>query len=393
MLRPDPSSPATRLALRAAAVLLCLGVAGCGGDIAVGFVARFDDDHKHHKKDKKKSPPPKTLKEQGLFLLAGDPCRECTGSIDGRGSAARFDGPEGVAADEAGNVYVAERGSSTIRKVTGQGVATTLAGAAGMHGSADGTGAAARFRNPGRIAIDGAGNLFVADTGNSTIRKIAPSGAVTTLAGQAGDCASADGNTALARFCNPQGLVLDRSGNLFVADTRNHTIRKIDAAGNVTTIAGRPGVCGSADGPGTAAAFCEPRDIAADGWGNLYIADTANSTVRMINPKGEVTTLAGLPGQCGQANGASTAARFCSPGGITSDFDGILYVADTGNSTVRVINLDNVVSTVAGVPQQPGVVLGPLPGGLDAPVGVTIYDQDAVALTSGNLVLKLVPPG
>jgi streptogramin lyase len=355
--------------------------------VAVGYVSEFDDGDPPHQ-DK----PPKTVMEKGLFLVAGDLCPTCIGSVDGRGSAARFDAPEGVTADGAGNLYVAERASSTIRKVTAQGVATTLAGAAGLDGSADGFGPAARFRNPTRLVADGRGNLFVTDTGNSTIRRITPSGAVTTVAGQAGVCGIGDGNAAFALFCNPQGIALDRSGNLFVADTASHTIRRIDPAGNVTTVAGRPGVCGSADGTGTAAEFCEPRDIASDDWGNVYVADTANSTIRMIDPKGKVTTLAGEAGQCGSANGARPQARLCAPTGITSDKNGILYVTDTGNSTIRRINLDDVVSTVAGLPQQKGIVLGPLPGGLDAPVGVAVYDADSVAVTSRNLVLKLVPP-
>jgi sugar lactone lactonase YvrE len=390
MTRLTPSFRTRRIARRLAAVLLCIGAAGCGGEVSIGFGAHFGDEPKRDHPDK--PGPPRTVKETGLFLIAGDLCPTCTGSLDGRGSDARFDSPEGITADSAGNLYVAERGSSTVRMVTAQGVVTTLAGATGMQGSADGVRAAARFNNPSRLTVDGAGNLYITDSGNSTIRKLSPAGLVTTLAGQAGSCGSADGNTAFARFCNPQGIVLDRDGNLFVADTRNHTIRRIDPAGNVSTIAGRSGVCGSADGPGTAALFCEPRDIAADGWGNLYVADTANSTVRMINPKGVVTTLAGQPGQCGTANGSSTSARFCSPGGITSDFSGNLFVADTGNSTIRKIDLDNMVTTVGGVPQLPGIVLGPLPGGLDAPTGVTIHDDDSVALTSRKLVLKLVPP-
>lgn len=377
---------AGRIARGMLPALLCLATAGCGGDVAIGIGATFGHDDWPRHPDK----PPQTVAEPGLFLIAGDLCPTCgPSSVDGRGSAARFNAPEGIVSDGAGNVYVAERGSATIRKVTSDGVVTTLAGAAGQEGSADGYGAAARFRNPTHVALDGAGNLIVADSGNSTIRRISPSGQVTTLAGQPGVCGSADGSGAAARFCNPQGIVLDRYGNLLVADKGNHTIRLIDPQGRVSTIAGRSGVCGAADGSAGAALFCDPGDVAADGWDNYYVADTGNSTVRMIK-KGAVSTLAGQAGQCGSADGRAGAARFCSPAGITSDTQGNLYVADTANSTIRWINIDNDVRTVAGTGQS-GNVLGPLPGGLDHPAGVTILDKASVAVTSRNLVLKLVP--
>lgn len=377
---------AERLARRLLPAALCFAVSGCGGDVAIGFGASFiDDDWDHHP-----GKPPRTVAEPGLFLVAGDLCPTCgPSSVDGRGSTARFNAPAGIVSDAAGNLYVAERGSGTIRKVASDGVVTTLAGAAGQEGSADGYGAAARFRNPTHVALDGAGNLFVADSGNSTIRRISPSGQVTTLAGQPGVCGSADGAGAQARFCNPQGIVMDRYGNLLVADKGNHTIRLIDPQGRVSTIAGRSGVCGAADGNAGAALFCEPGAVAADGWDNYYVADTANSTVRMIK-KGVVSTLAGQAAQCGSANGRAGAARFCSPAGITSDTQGNLYVADTANSTIRWINIDNDVRTVAGTGQA-GNVLGPLPGGLDNPLGVAILDENSVAVTSRNLVLKLVP--
>jgi DNA-binding beta-propeller fold protein YncE len=160
----------------------------------------------------------------------------------------------------------------------------------------------------------------------------------------------------------------------------------------VTTIGGQAGVCGSADGQGTAAMFCQPRDITVDAWNNVYVADTGNSTIRMIDPKGKVTTLAGVAGACAAADGATGASRLCSPSGITVDSRDNLYVADTGNSTIRRINVDNVTTTVAGVAQQHGIVLGPLPGELNGPVGVAMDNDKSVALTSANLVLRLLPP-
>jgi hypothetical protein len=178
---------------------------------------------------------------------------ESPGWFDGTGSAARFYKPYGVAVDSSGNIFVADTNNHTIRKVTPAGVVTTLAGLAGSDGSTDGTSSAAQFTNPNGVAVDGNGNVYVADTANHTIRKITPTGVVTTLAGLAGDTGSADGTGSTARFTNPTGIAVDASGNVYVADTENHAVRKVTAAGVVTTLAGTAGSSGSADGTGSAA--------------------------------------------------------------------------------------------------------------------------------------------
>ena len=187
--------------------------------------------------------------------------------------------------------------NDTIRKITPAGVVTTFAGTAGQSGSADGTGAAARFTNPEGTAVDGAGNVYVADTFNDTIRKITPAGVVTTLAGTAGQGGSADGTGAAARFAFPTGVAVDGAGNVYVADTDNDTIRKITPAGVVTTLAGTAGQSGSADGTGAAARFNSPFGLAVDGAGNIYVADEDNDAIREITPAGVVSTLAGTAGQ------------------------------------------------------------------------------------------------
>jgi sugar lactone lactonase YvrE len=379
--------------LRTLPLLLALGVAGCGGDVGIGIGIGWHAGHDHWP-DHPDWPswPDRPQGATGLYPIAGDICGVCSVSRDGTGSSARFDDPQGIAADGAGNLYVVEGAGATLRKITPQGVVTTLAGTAGAPGYADGSGGAARFNTPTRLETDADGNLYVTDSGNSAIRRVSPAGAVGTLAGS-GNCGSTDGNGAQAQFCNPKGIALDRWGNLWVADSGNHTVRRIDPAGRVSTVAGAPGVCGSADGGSAnrdnAARFCDPQDVAVDYWGNVYVADTGNSTVRMIAPDGQVSTLAGLPGQCAALDGSPGVSRLCSPSGI--DVDGNdLYVADTGNATIRRINLDNVTSTVAGVAGRNGIVLGALPGGLDKPIGVTLTPDGALAVTTHDLVVKLM---
>jgi sugar lactone lactonase YvrE len=257
------------------------------------------------------------------------------GGDDGTGSAARFSQPDGVAIDNAGNVYVADYGSHTIRKITPAGVVSTLAGLAGNIGSTDGMGSAARFTYPEGVAVDNAGNVYVADWGNCTIRKITPSGQVTTLAGSPGVCYSADGAGSAAHFSSPSTLAVDGTGNVYVSDTDACTIRKVTADGNVTTFAGSTNVIGSADGTGSAARFLYPGGVAVDNAGNVYVAD-GNSTIRKITPTAVVTTLAGLVGRSGSADGTGNVARFNGPGGIAVDSSGDIYVADGRNSTIRV---------------------------------------------------------
>ena len=161
--------------------------------------------------------------------------------------------------------------------------------------------------------MDSAGNVYVADSANNTIRKVTPAGVVTTLAGLAGSCGSADGTGSAARFYCPAGVAVDSAGNVYVADMHNNTIRKVTPAGVVTTLAGLAGSPGSADGTGSAARFNDPYGVAVDSAGNVYVADTGNNTIRKVTPGGVVTTLAGLAGSAGSADGTGSAARFDYP--------------------------------------------------------------------------------
>lgn len=254
---------------------------------------------------------------------------------DGRGTVARFNAPTGIAADPGGAYfsYVADTGNNAIRKVwwgnSGWTVSTVAGGGPLQPGSTDAVGASARFKGPRGVALDGSGTLYVADTGNHTIRRITSSGTVTTLAGKAGQPGSVDSTGSLARFNSPRGVAVDSLGNVYVADTGNHTIRMITQQGAVTTLAGLAGQPGSTDGIGSAARFNLPNGIALSGY--LYVADTGNSTIRRIYPSAAwVETIAGVAGQPGVADG--THARFNGPVGVAADSHGTVYVADTGNN-------------------------------------------------------------
>ena len=281
-----------------------------------------------------------------ITTLAGSPGQ---GSADGTGVAARFANPWGVAADTAGNLYVADTYNHTIRKIASGGAVSTLAGLPGVSGSGDGTGSGARFNQPQGVAVDTNGVVYVADTGNFTIRKITPAGVVTTLAGSAGNAGSTDATGGSARFYEPEGLAVNSAGTLiYVADTWNHTIRQLTSAGTVTTLAGSAGNYGSANGTGGSAQFNQPQGLAVDGAGNVYVGDTGNQMIRMVTPAGAVTTLAGSAGSYGSADGTGSGASFWNPQGVALDAAANLFVADSFNNTIRKFTPAGVVSTLAG---------------------------------------------
>lgn len=275
------------------------------------------------------------------------------GSSDGVGVAASFSYPNGVAVDSAGNVFVTDTGNNTIRRISvNTGEVSTLAGLAGSAGSSDGTGPTARFYAPIGVAVDSTGNLYVADSGNNTIRKVVvTSGVVTTLAGTAGALGNSDGTGAAARFNRPWGLTMDASGNLIISDRSNHTIRSLVlTTAAVTTPVGKAGMPGSSDGIGGTSLFNGPAGVSVDKLGNLFVADSNNYTIRrVVLASGVVTTLFGSAGMMGDSDGDGAAARFRNPRGVAADGNGNLFIADSASHTIRQAALaTNAVSTLAG---------------------------------------------
>lgn len=275
------------------------------------------------------------------------------GSEDGPGRAARFSRPAGIARDAAGNLFVADADNHVIRRIAPDGTVATLAGVAGEKGSFDGVGAAARFDRPRDLAADDTGHVFVVDTGNHTVRMIAPDGRVTTLAGSPGVAGAVDGAGGSARFADPSGIAIAPDGTLLVADARNHAIRRVTRGGVVSTLAGQLGRSGSADGTGAAARFNYPSGLAVDGAGTIWVADTRNCTIRRVTAAGVVTTFAGTAGAVGAADGTGAEARFFFPAAVAVS-TGALWVADTSNSTIRRILASGEVTTFAGQAGLPG---------------------------------------
>ncbi len=336
-----------------------------------------------------------------VTTLAGTYLQE--GNNDGTGPNAGFYAPAGSAVDSVGNVYVSDSGNNLIRKITPAGVVTTLAGS-GVRGYADGPGSGAAFFGPNALVVDGTGTLYVTDPGNSVIRKITPAGVVSTFAGAGGQRGSADGVGTAARFNNVQALTIAADGTLYAGDYVNHTIRKITADGTVTTLAGTPGTQGGDNGPAASATFAYPialaidpsgvlyvadgfttrirkitpagivstvidtsagtapagftaNGLATDSAGNLYITNGQNDVVLKMTPGGAITTIAGSPGaNGGRFNGTGAGARFFYPTGIGADASGNLYVADSANDTVRKVTPSAAVTTLAGAPPTGNVL-------------------------------------
>ncbi len=281
-----------------------------------------------------------------VMTFAGKP--DARGSADGIGSAARFVYPIGIATDYASNVYVADKVSNTIRKITPAGAVTTLAGTAGIAGHADGIGGNASFSSPIGVATDSTGNVYVADSGNNIIRKVTPTGEVTTIAGLAGESGETDGIAGSARFSTPYSIATDSAGNLIVAEISSHILRKITSQGVVTTLAGRAGETGHADGVGSNATFYAPHGVATDKAGNTYVADYGNNTIRKVTPTGEVTTIAGQAGagENGEFDGIGAAATFLNPMAVATDSAGNVIVLEGDN--IREVTPTGVVTTTAG---------------------------------------------
>jgi sugar lactone lactonase YvrE len=304
-----------------------------------------------------------------------------SGSAEGSGTAASFYWPQGIAVDTTGCVYVADTRNNKIRKVSTSSITSTFAGS-GYSTSTDGKGAGASFDWPYGIAVDASGYTYVADNGSNKIRKVSPSGDVSTLA-------ATESSGSAVNLYSPEGIAVDASGYIYVAETLNNKIRKISPAGVVSTLAGS-GSSGWADGSGAEASFNRPSGIAVDASGYVYVADSYNFRIRKISPEGVVSTLAGS-GSYGTADGSGTAASFDYPNGVAVDASGYVYVADAGNNKIRKVSPSGVVITLAGTGDEGSVDGSGTSASFYCPTGLAIDTSGSVYVvdTLNNKIRKI----
>ncbi len=295
-----------------------------------------------------------------------------SGRTNGTGLEASFNGPVGVAADGFGNVYVADTYNNLIRKISSSGSVSTFAGS-GSVGSDNGIGTQASFNQPIGVVVDSNGNLYIGDYGNNLIRKITSTGVVSTFAGS-GNRGSTDGTGGAASFSSPEGVALDSYGNLYVADYGNNSVRKINTAGIVSTFA---------------SGISLPSGVAVDATGNVFVAAYQDNLILKITPVGIVRTFAGS-GVAGSSNGAGSVAEFNHPAGVAIDGDGNVLVADKGNNLIRKITPTGIVSTLAGSGNQ-GLTNGSATvASFDFPYGVAVDSSGNVYIGGyGNSVRKI----
>jgi len=351
----------------------------------------------------------KVLPSGILRVVAGNGICGYSGD-GGQATAARLYSPQGAAVDTVGNLYIADSRNRRIRKVTPTGTITTVAGNGQASYSGDGGPAtAASLNDPTGVAVDAAGNLYIADHLNNRVRRVAPGGIVTTVAGNGDSGYSGDGGPATAAsLYQPWGVAVDAAGNLYIADTRHNRVRKVTPGGTITTVAGGGAWSSSLGdgGPATAAWLRSPSGVAVDAAGNLYIADRDNYLIRKVAPAGTITTVAGggkrdrygnvLSGYSGDG-GPATAASLDDPNSAAVDAAGNLYIGDGGNYRVRKVNSAGIITTVAGSgsPRCSGdggpatVALLYYPGAVALDAAGNLYIADE----SNNRVRKVTPAG
>ncbi len=331
------------------------------------------------------------LSAQTVSTIAGR--MDVGGWQDGEPMSALFNNPHGLARDAQGNLYVADRYNHVIRQISNTGEVTTFAGQAGNAGATDGLAQVATFNEPWGLNVANDGSVLVADTRNNLIRRISPTGVVTTIAGT-GSYGFNDGPALQATFGNPTDLIEAQDGTIYIVDHLTHVIRKLSPNGQVTTIAGRGDVSGYADGQGSGALFFRPYGLDMDSAGDLIIADEWNHRIRRLTPAGLVTTIAGT-GEIGWRDGTTEEAQFNYPWDVAVDAADNIWVGDGYNYVIRQISPASWVSTIAGVTQEPGEVDGPaLDATFDGPTSLVLNESTTtlwIADAYNHTVRKISP--
>jgi sugar lactone lactonase YvrE len=374
----DKISPFNRHKWLILAILMFLLISvGVILGIYFGFIKRQDGSNSNSGDSQPTTPrtaPSALPTPTSVALFAGS---GSNGTVDGVGRLARFNEPIGITRDRTNHLFVTEPYSNLIRRISPSGSVTTLAGNPSQ-GLVNGQGTSSSFRFPVGITVDRDDNLFVADRYNHVIRRITPSGSASTFAGS-GTRGGADGERSSATFDEPNGLAFDSQGNLYVVEYPTHKVRRISRDGVVSTFAGN-GSPGNSDGFGSAARFHFPAGIAIDANDTIYISDSYNHAIRKLTPSGLVSTFAGS-GSSGRSDGRGIQASFFFPGGLAVDSQGNLYVADYGNNLIRRISVDGVVTTIAGSGTAGRADGTGSSASFDAPNGVAIDSEGSLYIT------------
>lgn len=285
-----------------------------------------------------------------ISTVAGNGTGTYAGDSDAATNASVWN-PSGVAVDGSGNLFIADVNNSRVRKVNTSGIITTVAGNGSSTYSGDGGPATNAGMNAWGVAVDNSGNLFIADHSNNRIRKVDTNGIITTVAGDAGRGYSGDGVQATSTALDfPPDVVVDSVGNLFIADLDNHRVRKVNTNGIITTVAGNGSLANTGDGgPATNASLCYPAGVALDGLGKLFIADFYTNHVRVVNTSGVITNLAGIgPAGFSGDGGPATNAELNGCTGVAVDNSGNVYIADANNQRIRKVGANGLITTFAG---------------------------------------------
>ena len=288
---------------------------------------------------------------QIITTIAGNGTTGFSGD-GGAATSAQIYNPTGIALDGGGNLYIADFYNHKIRKVTPAGIISTVAGSSYGYSGDGGAATAAQMATPEGVAVDGDGNIYIADNGNNCIRKVDAAGTITTYAGNTTAGFSGDGGPATAaELAYPSGVTIDAAGNLYIADQNNNRVRIVTPGGTINTFAGTgTGTYGGDGGAATAAQLYRPTGTAVDAAGNVYIADEYNNRIRKVLPSGTITTIAGTgTGGFSGDGGPAVSAHLYDPWGVGVDAAGNIYIGDGGNQCVRKIDASGNISTIAGI--------------------------------------------
>ncbi len=336
-----------------------------------------------------------------ITTVAGNRAQDYSGNggDGGPATSAELCSPAGIAVDAAGNLYIADAGISRIRKVNASGIITTVAGGGPMNSGDGGPATSAALDNPTGVTVDASGNLYIADTLDNRVRKVSTSGIITTVAGNGTyfSMYTGEGGPATKATIHPEGVAVDRSGNLYIAETPDNRICKVDQSGIITTVAGGGSqVYTWYSGPATNAALNYPTGIALDASGNLYIADSLNNCIRKVNTSGIMTTVAGngSKGYSGDGGPPAIMAMLNDPTGVAVGASGNLYIADGGNYRVRKVDASDTITTVAGngISNYAGDGGPATVAELGAPYGLAVDTLGNLYIIDTNAIRKVTAP-